>query len=110
MSASNPKPHNDGRCKKDNVNGPVVFVMGADPIKSRLVAQLNRPGANLTRVSFFTNQMESKRLGLLHELVPNVELIGVLLNANNPFFDSQLKDLNEASYTWRKGARRTSKH
>ena len=41
--------------------------------------------------------MESKRLGLLHELVPNVELIGVLLNANNPFFNSQLKDLNEAS-------------
>jgi putative tryptophan/tyrosine transport system substrate-binding protein len=41
--------------------------------------------------------MESKRLGLLHELVPNVELIGVLLNANNPFFDSQMKDLNEAS-------------
>jgi putative ABC transport system substrate-binding protein len=76
---------------------PVVFVIGADPIKSGLVAQLNHPGANLTGVSSFTNQMESKRFGLLHELVTNVELISVLLNANNPFFDSQMKDLNEAS-------------
>ena len=43
--------------------------------------------------------MESKRLGLLHELTPKVELIGVLLNPNNPFFENQLKDLNEASRT-----------
>jgi hypothetical protein len=41
--------------------------------------------------------MESKRLGLLHELAPKVALISVLLNPNNPFFDNQLKDLNEAS-------------
>jgi putative ABC transport system substrate-binding protein len=41
--------------------------------------------------------MESKRLGLLHEIAPKVELIGVLLNPNNPFFDNQLKDLNDAS-------------
>lgn len=76
---------------------PVVFVIGSDPIKNGLVAQLNRPGGNLTGVSFFTNQMESKRLGLLHELAPKAELIGVLLNPNNPFFDNQLKDLNDAS-------------
>ena len=76
---------------------PIVFVIGADPIKAGLVTQLNDPGANLTGISFFTNQMESKRLGLLHELTPKVELIGVLLNPNNPFFENQLKDLNEAS-------------
>jgi putative tryptophan/tyrosine transport system substrate-binding protein len=75
----------------------VIFVIGSDPIKNGLVAQLNRPGGNLTGVSFFTNQMESKRLGLLHELAPKVELIGVLLNPNNPFFGNQLKDLNDAS-------------
>jgi ABC-type uncharacterized transport system substrate-binding protein len=83
--------------KKTTSTVPLVFVIGADPIKSGLVAQLNHPGGNVTGLSFFTNQMESKRLGLLHELVPNVELIGVLLNANNPFFDNQLKDVNEAS-------------
>jgi putative ABC transport system substrate-binding protein len=83
--------------KKATSTVPVVFVIGADPIKSGSVAQLNHPGANLTGVSFFTNQMESKRLGLLHELAPKVDLIGVLLNPNNPFFGNQLKDLNEAS-------------
>lgn len=76
---------------------PIVFVTGADPVKSGLVASLNRPGGNLTGVSFFTNQMESKRLGLLHELVPKVGRIAVLLNANNPFFENQSKDLGEAS-------------
>jgi putative ABC transport system substrate-binding protein len=76
---------------------PIVFVMGSDPVKIGLVAALNRPGGNLTGVTFFTNQMESKRLGLLHELAPNADLIAVLLNPNNPFFGDQLKDLNEAS-------------
>ena len=76
---------------------PIVFAIGADPIKSGLVASLNRPGGNLTGVSFFTNQMESKRLGLLHEIAPKAELVGVLLNPNNPFFDNQLRDLEAAS-------------
>ena len=47
---------------------PVVFAIGADPVKSGLVASLNQPGGNLTGLSFFTNQMESKRLGLLHAI------------------------------------------
>jgi putative ABC transport system substrate-binding protein len=76
---------------------PIVFATGADPIQSGLVARLNRPGGNLTGVSFFSPQMESKRLGLLHELVPKTDLIAVLLNPNNPFFENQLKDVNEAS-------------
>jgi putative ABC transport system substrate-binding protein len=76
---------------------PIVFAIGADPVNSGLVSNLNRPGGNLTSVSFFTNQMESKRLGLLHELVPKVELIAALLNPNNPFFDNQSRDLGEAS-------------
>src|SRR5262249_48598243 len=43
-------------------------------------------------------QMESKRLGLLHDLVPKADLVAVLLNPNNPFFENQLKDINEASH------------
>ncbi len=76
---------------------PIVFLIGADPVKTGLVASLNRPGGNLTGVSFFTNQMEPKRLGLLHEVVAKVDLIAVLLNPNNPFFDNQSRELGEAS-------------
>jgi putative ABC transport system substrate-binding protein len=76
---------------------PIVFVMGSDPVKIGLVAALNRPGGNATGISFFTNQMEGKRLGLLHELIPKVDLIGILLNPRNPFFEDQRNDLNEAS-------------
>ena len=77
---------------------PIVFAIGADPVKSGLVTSLNRPGGNVTGVSFFTNQMEAKRLGLLHEVTPKVELIAALLNGNNPFVDNQTKDLEEASH------------
>ena len=76
---------------------PIVFVMGSDPVKIGLVAALNRPGGNATGLSFFTNQMEGKRLGLLHELVPKVDLIAVLLNPRNPFVEDQRNDLSEAS-------------
>jgi putative ABC transport system substrate-binding protein len=76
---------------------PVVFAIGADPIKSGLVSSLNRPGGNLTGVSFFTNQMEAKRLGLLHEFAPKAGVFAVLLNPNNPFFDNQLNDVQEAA-------------
>jgi putative ABC transport system substrate-binding protein len=76
---------------------PIVFTTGADPVELGLVDRLNRPGGNLTGVSFFAPQMESKRLGLLHELAPKADLIAVLLNPNNPCFENQLKDVNEGS-------------
>jgi putative ABC transport system substrate-binding protein len=48
-------------------------------------------------LSFFTNQMEAKRLGLLHELAPKANRVAVLLNANNPFYSNQVTDLSEAA-------------
>jgi putative ABC transport system substrate-binding protein len=62
---------------------PIVFGSG-DPIKTGLVASLNRPGGNATGIYILGNALESKRLGLLHELFPSAALFGVLLNPEFP--------------------------
>jgi putative ABC transport system substrate-binding protein len=76
---------------------PIVFSSGGDVVKLGLVASLNRPGGNATGINFFISEMEGKRLGLLHELVPMAALMGVLLNPNNAPYEFQLKDLQEAA-------------
>ena len=76
---------------------PIVFSSSDDPVKLGLVASLNRPGGNATGINFFVSQMEGKRVGLLHELVPTAALMGVLLNPNNALFEFQLKDVREAA-------------
>ena len=76
---------------------PVVFVMGADPVKFGLVASLNRPGGNLTGVSFLFNVLVTKRLQVLHELVPTAKVIGVLVNPNNPNAVSDTKNVEAAA-------------
>ena len=76
---------------------PIVFGSGSDPVATGLVESINRPGGNVTGVNILTNQMEPKRLGLLHELVPGVPLIGVLINQNFPPAARQLLELEAAS-------------
>ena len=63
---------------------PIVFTSGGDPVKSGLVASLNRPSGNATGISILTGELGSKRLELLRELVPRAEMIGVLLNPSTP--------------------------
>jgi putative tryptophan/tyrosine transport system substrate-binding protein len=63
---------------------PVVFGMGGDPVKAGVVANFNRPGGNITGFTLWTNEMESKRLGLLRELVPGASEIGILVNPDFP--------------------------
>jgi ABC-type uncharacterized transport system substrate-binding protein len=76
---------------------PIIFVVGNDPVRTGLVANLNRPGGNVTGVTFTTVDVTSKRLGQLHELVPGAELIGVLVNSNLPEHDLELRDAEAAA-------------
>ena len=63
---------------------PIVFNSGDDPVSAGLVSSLNRPGGNLTGVSWFNVEVVAKRLALLHELVPASTIMGILLNPSNP--------------------------
>jgi putative ABC transport system substrate-binding protein len=78
---------------------PIVFGNGSDPVKFGLVGSLNRPGGNITGVSFFTSQLEAKRLGLLHELVPRARTIAAFVNPQNSNAENQSRDLKEAANT-----------
>jgi putative ABC transport system substrate-binding protein len=76
---------------------PIVFANGSDPVKFGLVASLNRPGSNITGVSFFTADLEAKRFGLLHELVPTAGTLAFLVNPTNPNAETQIKDMQDAA-------------
>jgi putative tryptophan/tyrosine transport system substrate-binding protein len=77
---------------------PIVFAMGADPLQSGLVASLNRPGGNITGITILAGVLVSKRLQLLHELVPNAQVIGLLGNPTNPSeINTILRDAQDAA-------------
>jgi putative ABC transport system substrate-binding protein len=76
---------------------PIVFTGGFDPVKAGLVASLNQPGGNVTGTTFLTNALEAKRLGLLHELLPQASVIGVLINPKNASVATVRADLSEAA-------------
>src|SRR5947208_365228 len=67
---------------------PIIFAIGADPVDLGLVSSLNRPGGNVTGVTFITNTLGAKRLELLRELVPGAKVIGFLINPGNPTSES----------------------
>jgi putative ABC transport system substrate-binding protein len=75
---------------------PIVFVFGSDPVKLGLVASFNRPGGNVTGVSFLINALAPKRLELLTQLVPAASVIGLLANPTNPGADSDTRDVLDA--------------
>ena len=72
---------------------PIVFTTGLDPVQLGLVASLSRPGGNVTGVTSLNAEVGPKRLELLHELAPAVNVIGLLVNPNNPYAQTLSRDL-----------------
>jgi putative ABC transport system substrate-binding protein len=76
---------------------PIVFTAATDPVKLGLVASFNRPGGNVTGVSILVNELGSKRLELLHELVPAAVSIGFLVNPSAPSSQPEMSDVQAAA-------------
>jgi putative ABC transport system substrate-binding protein len=76
---------------------PIVFAIGTDPVKAGLVPSLNRPGGNVTGVTFLSNALAAKRLGLLRELVPSITAVGDLVNPTNPNAADETNDMQIAA-------------
>jgi len=83
--------------KAATVTTPVVFVTGGDPVQHGFVASLNRPGGNLTGVSFSVTFLVGKRVQALSELTPTAATLGLLVNPSNPNVRSTVTDAQEAA-------------
>ena len=84
--------------KKATDTIPIVFTTIADPVKSGLVASLNRPGGNATGMAGLTSELDVKRLELLLQIKPGARVIGVLVNPNRPGVDTNSMELEAAAY------------
>lgn len=79
---------------------PVIFAMSADPIKLGFVTSLNRPGGNVTGLTFLGSELVGKQFEMLRELLPRAPIIGLLLNPSSPARDSHLRDVAEVTRLW----------
>ena len=78
---------------------PIVFAGGGDPVRSGLVANMNRPGGNVTGVSFLSGVLGTKRLELLRQFVPKATSIAVLVNSNSPETAAERNEVIAAAQT-----------
>jgi putative ABC transport system substrate-binding protein len=76
---------------------PIVFTTGADPVQLGLVASLNRPGGNVTGVSFLVNELTKKQFEVLHQILPKAALIGFLVNPAVAYARSQTTEAQDAA-------------
>jgi putative ABC transport system substrate-binding protein len=76
---------------------PIVFATGADPVARGFIASFSRPGGNITGATQLTTALSAKRIGLLRELVPNADPIGVLVNPSFPASADVVKDAQDAA-------------
>jgi putative ABC transport system substrate-binding protein len=87
----------DSSCSGACQSIPIVFGLGSDPVKDGLVASLGRPGSNITGATFFANLLNAKRLGLLHQLVPESKIVATLLNPENANIELEKRDTQAAA-------------
>jgi ABC-type uncharacterized transport system substrate-binding protein len=76
---------------------PIVFVTGGDPVRDGFVASVNRPGGNVTGISFLTVELAAKRLGLLRELRPGAARIAVLVDPKWPITERFASEVRAAA-------------
>ena len=76
---------------------PIVFVVGGDPVAQGLVSSLNRPGGNLTGLTFFGNKLGAKRVEMLRELIPGASVIAALVDPNFPEAVAELGEVEDAA-------------
>jgi putative ABC transport system substrate-binding protein len=77
---------------------PVIFETAGDPVTLGLVASLNRPGRNVSGVTQLSSELIAKRLGLLHDLIPSANSIGLLVNPKDARIETQSRDVQEAAH------------
>jgi ABC-type uncharacterized transport system substrate-binding protein len=76
---------------------PIVFETAGDPITLGLVDSLSRPTGNVTGVTQLSSELVSKRVGLLHDLIPTAKIIASLINQSDPRAESQSREMHEAA-------------
>jgi putative ABC transport system substrate-binding protein len=83
--------------KLETTTIPIVFAIGGDPVRTGLVDSLSRPGGNLTGAAHINVETAPKRLELIHELMPNVKIAGLLVNPTNPLVKSVVPAVQAAA-------------
>ena len=76
---------------------PIIFAIGSDPVEAGIVASLNRPGGNITGVTFLVSGLGAKRLDLLRQLLPKATLIAMLVNPDSPDTEAERRDVQAAA-------------
>jgi putative ABC transport system substrate-binding protein len=94
LAIGGPVPARAAKAATDKI--PIIFAYGGDPVSDGLVVSLNRPGGNVTGVTFIGTALTTKKLELLLEIAPGVTDIALLINPTGTLAETQIKDTKEA--------------